>query len=148
MTTKIVEVLAKILDGLYKNIPLEEINKMLSKDKSFDKQTLSTAFSWVQDRKLNPRFPTEPVSGSFRILTDEEREILGMENYNYFTHLINIGLLKQNELNAIIDQLFIVPGASISKEEINWIILFSLLGNEDNTLPGSRILLYSSDTIN
>lgn len=152
MNTKIVEALTKILDGLYKNIPLEEINVRLSKDKSLDQQTLSTAFSWILDRSLNPaRRKRDPLDGGlkgFRLLSEEEREMLGMENYKYFTHLMNIGLVSPAELSIIIDQLSFVPGASITKEEINWIILFSLLGGDDKTLPGSRVLLYSSDTIN
>jgi hypothetical protein len=52
MTAKIVEVLAEILEALGKNYSLEEENNRLCKDSNFDKQTVSTAFSWILDKKL------------------------------------------------------------------------------------------------
>jgi uncharacterized protein Smg (DUF494 family) len=81
-------------------------------------------------------------------LTDEEKDILGSENYNYIIHLINVGLLKVKDLDTILEQISLYPSERISKEEINWLILFSLVDFDESILPGSRFLLYTSDTIN
>lgn len=152
MTAKIVEILAEILEALGKNYSLEEVNNRLSKDKNFDKQTVSTAFSWIYDKKLanaglNLRKKHKKLK-SYRFLTEEERDILGSDNYNYIVHLINVGLLQTKDLDTILEQISMYPGERISKEEINWLILFSLVDFDESILPGSRFLLYTSDTIN
>ncbi|MCX6150210.1 MAG: DUF494 family protein [Ignavibacteriales bacterium] len=149
MTAEFVEVLAKILDGLDKNFSLEEVNKKLSKEKSLNKQTISAAFSWLYDKKLNKfngKFKLK--RNNYRFLSNEEINFLGAENHNYISHLINVGLINASDLDSILDQLFLYPGETITKEEINWIILFSLVDFSEDVPPGSRFLLYSSDTIN
>lgn len=151
MATKIVEVLAKILDGLNKNSTLEEVNLSLIKNKEFDQQTVGVAFSLVYDKvlsnKLNPR-KRKKQSNNFRILTEEEKEALGIENYNYLMHLYNVGLITPVDVETILEQVGLFPENTVTKEDINWIILISLIDFNSEIPPGSRILLYTSDTIN
>lgn len=151
MAAKIVEVLARILDGLNKNFSLEEVNLSLVKNKEYDRQTVGVAFSLVYDKvlsnKLNPK-KRKKNSNNFRILSEEEKEILGIENYNYLMHLFNVGLINSIDVETILEQVGLYPENTITKEDINWIILISLIDFNSEILPGSRILLYSSDTIN
>ncbi len=151
MTAKIVEVLTKILEGLNQNSSLEEVNDKLKLNKEFDSQTLSAAFSLIYDKVLINKSKGKggkKRKKNFRILTEEEKELLGNSNYNYLMHLLNVGLLDAFDLDIIIEQLSYSMGEPISKEDINWIILFSLVEFDSEILPGSRVLLYSSDTIN
>lgn len=152
MTAKIVEVLAKILQGLKNNNSLEEVTKLLNKEKDFDDQTLSAALSLVFDKFLTKRLTFNKDNKanlqSFRILTTDEISIIGLENHNYIQHLINIGLLDPLDVELLIEQITMFPEEKISKDDINWIILFSLVDFDSEMLPGSRVLLYSSDTIN
>ncbi|MBU0561037.1 MAG: DUF494 family protein [Bacteroidetes bacterium] len=152
MTAKIVEAIAKILDGINKNLTLEEVNSRLNKDKSFDKQTVSAAFSLVYDKVLSGRIETKKakkeVRKPFRFLTNEEKEILGQENCNYLLHLYTIGLIDSDDFESVLEQIMIFPEETISKEDINWIILVSIVDINSKFLPGSRVLLYSSDNIN
>ena len=152
MTVKIVEVLAKILQGLKNNNSLEEVTKILNKEKDFDDQTLSAALGLVFDKFLTNRLifnkDNKANLQSFRILTTDEISIIGPENHNYIQHLINIGLLDPLDVELLIEQITMFPEEKISKDDINWIILFSLVDFDSEMLPGSRVLLYSSDTIN
>jgi len=151
MTAKLIEVLAKILEGIGKNYSFEEVSNRLIQEKRFNKQLISAAFSWLYDHKLASRNFSKrkkPGDKKFRVLLEEEKEILGAENYNYLTYLLNIGLISPSDLNSILEQIMLYPGETITKEEINWIIVFSLVDPSDNYLPGSRYLLNSSDTIN
>jgi uncharacterized protein Smg (DUF494 family) len=149
MTAKFVEILAKILEGLGQNYSLEEVNKKLLKEKSINKQVISAAFSWLYDKRLNRTNEQNKVNlKNFRLLSSEEKDFLGIDNYNYISHLINVGLLNSSDIDSILDQLYLYPGENITKEEINWIILFSLVDFSENVPPGSRFLLSSSDTIN
>lgn len=150
MTSKIVEVVAKILEGMNNNISLEEVNKQLKNSKEFDAQTVSAAFSLVYDKVLKRK--TEAVENSkfenFRFLSDEEIEILGRENYNYVLHLSNVGLLNSFDIELLLEQITMFPTDTITKDDINWMILLSLVDFDNDILPGSRVLLYSTDTIN
>ena len=150
MTPKIVEVLTIILETLHKNKSLKEVNKILNRNNEIDKKTLSIAFSIVYDKVLTNKHAVKikEKSKKFRLLTEEEKEILGPENHNYLLHLINIGLLSAKDVEQILEQILIFPETRISKDEINWIILISLVELNPNILPGSRISLFSTDTIN
>ncbi|MCF8240264.1 MAG: DUF494 family protein [Melioribacteraceae bacterium] len=152
MTAKIVEVLAEILEALNKNYTLDEVNKYISTKKDFDKQTVSAAFSLVYDKVLSSKLSKKrrdlEKKRTFRILTDDEKEIIGLENYNYLIRLNNIGLLDSIDFEMALEQLLMFPDDTITKDDINWIILISLVDLSAEILPGSRVLLYSSDTIN
>lgn len=151
MTAKIVEVIARILDGLNNNVSLEEVNSQLDKNKEYDKQTVSAAFSLVYDKVLTSKVVKDKSSTqnqNIRLLTDEEKDVLGIDNYDYLLKLWKIGLVDSADLEIILEQLMLFPNDSITREDINWIILVSLVEFNSKILPGSRILLYSSDTIN
>ncbi|PID59537.1 MAG: hypothetical protein CR986_05740 [Ignavibacteriae bacterium] len=152
MTAKIVEVLATILEELQTNSSLEKISENLKITKEFDPQTVSAALGLVFDKLLSNKFGIEKEwlldHKSFRILTDEEIEIVGQENYNYILHLVNVGLIDPLDVELLMNHIKMFPEERISKDEINWIILFSLVDFESDILPGSRFLLHSSDKIN
>lgn len=152
MPTRIIEILAKILEGLSNNSSLEEVNRALMNSQHFDKKILSIAFSLVYDKILarkNSRARNDAdVKKNIRMLSEAEKEILGIDNYNYLLHLINVGLLDYSNLESILEQIELFPENRITRKEINWIILLSLVEYDSTILPGSRRTLYSSDTVN
>jgi len=152
MTTKVVEVLAKILDGLNKNISLEDVNSIINEEKKFDKQTISAAFSLVYDKIVTNRFLNEienrNVKRGVRIFSADEIEIIGIEYYNYLIYLQNIGLIDYADLEVLIEQILLFPTERITLEDINWLVLVSLVDYDSKILPGSRVTLFSTDTIN
>ena len=152
MTAKIVEVLAKILEGLGNDHSLEEVTTLLKLNKEYDEQIVSAAFSLVFDKVLANKFGINKKRNAkrknFRILSNDEVSLIGILNYNYIQHLVNIGLLEPLDVELLIDQVTAFPDEKISKEDINWMILFPLVDFESEILPGSRVLLYSSDRIN
>jgi uncharacterized protein Smg (DUF494 family) len=152
MKPKIIEVLAKILDGLSNNIPMEDVNKRLLKSKEYDEQTLSIAFSLVYDKlllkRMHPSETEEEKSSGIRFLTEEEKEILGLDNINYLVHLHNVGLLDSAQMESILEQVAYYPDNSISRKDLNWLVLLSLVEIESDIPLGSRVLLYSSDSVN
>ena len=152
MKPKIVEVLAKILESISNNIPLEDVNKTLLKSKEFDEQTLSIAFSLVYDKillkRMHPSEDAENEGKGIRFLTNEEKEILGVENYNYLVHLRNVGLLDSTQLEAILEQVTYYPDTKMSRKDLNWLVLLSLVEFDSDVPLGSRLHLYSSDSVN
>ncbi|MBI1939555.1 MAG: DUF494 family protein [Ignavibacteriales bacterium] len=149
MKTEIVEVITKILEGIGTNTPLEDVNKKLLKSKEYDEQTLSIAFSLIYDKiLLTGKNKLRVKEKSIRILTEEEKYILGTDNYNYIMHLYNLRLLNSESLESMLEQVIMFPENRITRKEINWIVLISIV-DFDNEIPsGSRYLLYSSDSVN
>ena len=151
MNSKVVEVLAQILDGLNKNFSLEDVNSKINKENRFDKQTVSAAFSLVYDKILTnsgEKIKSDSKNKNFRLLNEEELEMVGVEYYNYLMHLQNIKLLDSDDIEMLIEQILLFPNQTLSYEDINWMILVSLVEYNTKILPGSRVTLYSSDKIN
>jgi len=152
MTTKVVEVLAKILDGLNKKFSLDDVIDIINKEKVFDKQTVSAAFSLVYDKITTNNILSEVKSKNtqkgVRILSQDEIEAIGLEFYNYLIYLQNIGLIQYSDLEIIIEQILMTEKPQITLEDINWLVLVSLVDYDSRLLPGSRVTLFSTDTIN
>ena len=150
MNTKVVEVLAQILDGLNKNYSLEDVNSRITDENRFDKQTVSAAFSLVYDKILNNSGEKiiDDKNRNIRILNEEEIESIGIEYYNYLMHLQNIQLLDSDDIEMLLEQILLFPNQTLSFEDINWMILVSLVEFNTKILPGSRVILYATDKIN
>ena len=152
MTTKVVEVLAKILDGLNKKYSLEDVSKNLTSENKFDKQTVSAAFSLIHDKivanKIEKNIDFKEQNKNIRILSEEELDTIGVEYYSYLIHLQNIGLIDSSDFEILLEQILLFPTNNITLEDINWLILVSLVDYDSKILPGSRVTLFSSDTIN
>ena len=86
MTSKIVEVLAKILEGLKQHNSIEEVTQHLNLEKDFDDQTVSAALGLVFDKFLSNRIILQKEgkssNKSFRLLSNDEISIIGFENHN------------------------------------------------------------------
>lgn len=151
MRTKIVEALAEILKEIKQNNKIEEVSRALLEKNKFDEQTLSAAFNLIYEKLLNKELLEGKIidrTKNFRILTAEELDIIGIDSYNYLLKLQNIGVLEDLDFEYIIEQLTSLPKGRISEDDINFVVLFSLVDLHNDIQPGSRIILISSDTIN
>lgn len=151
MTVKIIEVLAKIYEAISNNSSLKEISNELDKNKDYDKQTISAAFSIMYDKMFSKGFIEKSLfdsSKKFRILSEEEKSKLGTKNYNYILKLINIGLIEIEDFEHIIEQLLLIPKDKLSYDDINFIILIYFVEINNALTPGNRVILFSTDTIN
>lgn len=148
MTAKIIEALTEILKGLNDDYSVEDLNNILL-DKNFDDTTIGIAYSLVYDKVLsNKVVKKDNNSKNIRFLTLEEQEAIGFDNYNYLVKLHSVGLLDAIDFELVIEQLTLLQNEKVTKEDINLIVLLSLVDFNSDILPGSRVLLYTNDTIN
>jgi len=145
---KVVELMVEILDALRNNISLEDFNHKINLENKFDRQTICAAFSIVFEKTCIISKKKLFNTKSMRVFSNEEFLFLGSDNANYLIYLLNIGLIDKEDMEFIIEQLSIYPEDKISKEEINLIILLIIIEKSSNVLPGSRVTLIPSDTIN
>lgn len=150
MTSKIVDLLTKILEALNQNKTLDDVNKRLKMSKEFDDKLINAAFALLYDKIILNK-SAESLNHelkSFRMFSSEEIEILGIDNQNYLLYLLNLGLIDSNNLERILYQVTLFPELSVTRNDINWMIILSLTETNNSLLPGSRFLLNSSDTVN
>ncbi|MFA6597641.1 MAG: DUF494 family protein [Ignavibacteriaceae bacterium] len=151
MRNRLAEVLSKLLDGLAKENSLEQVELKLLKKKKYDKTVVATAYSWIFD-KINANehgYKTRQSSSrGMRIFSEDEMHIIGMKNYNRLLKLFNIGLLINSDLDGIMEQIFFFPEFPLTEDEMNFLILNSIIDVDKLSIPGSRKLLYLSDKIN
>ncbi|MBS3944920.1 MAG: DUF494 family protein [Melioribacter sp.] len=151
MKPKVVEVITHILESLNNNVSLEELNQSLLKSKEYDPQTIGIAFSLIYDKiflKKKKDSKDNNRKKSIRILSEEEIENLGIDNYNYLLHLSNLGLIDADNFENLLEQINYFPENKLTRKEINWVILASLIDLDSDIPPGSRLHLYSSDSVN
>jgi uncharacterized protein Smg (DUF494 family) len=151
VNSELVEILSKILDGVLVDSPIDKIEKHLYKNKKFDPQTISTAYSWIYDKmisNLEKISSGEIASVSVRIFSDDEIDLIGLDNYNRILKLMNAGLLNPIDIDNIFKSIELLPLDRISNEDLNFMVLASLFEINHITLPGSRLLLYLSDKVN
>ncbi len=149
MNSKIVEVIQIILEEMRGSKSLEDIVVFLSEEKKMDDEVVNVAFSLLFDKIIydNDFILQKTENHSFRVATEEEIQNMGVDNYNYLLHLFNLGLFDVHDFNMIMEHADFYPRSVISREDINLIVLFSLLEGSE-MIPGSRFFLNTSDKIN
>lgn len=152
MITDIVNVIAKFAQGMKDDIPLDQVADSIAKEKVYNKNMIAAAYSWIYEKINKDQFSksdkNKNLNSNFRILSKEEENLIGLKNYNYLLHFYNTGILNKKDMEIIIEQIKMLPEESINPDNINILILFAFLNAEHELLPGSRLMLYSSDKIN
>ena len=153
LNADIVEILAIMLDGVKCRYSLEDIHKDIIKKKKVDVNLLNTAYVFLLDNilvdKKIKKVSKTAKNKSFRILNDDELDVLGVENYDYILYLKNVGLITDSQVNTLIDEITAIPIETVSKDELNWMVLMMLFNAADTFLPpGNRLLIRPSDSIN
>lgn len=150
MENKLAEVITKILEGINQDQSLKNLEKQLKRSKNFNKRLVATAYSWIYDKLLSNTVKMQNLSNkSIRVLNESEIHSLGNENYERIQKLYNIGLLTNEDVDLLMNEILILhPNDSISEYEMNLLLLSSLFDIDRYTPPGSRTLLYTSDKIN
>lgn len=147
MKAKIVEILQIILEEMHESRSLEDINLSLAKE--MDKDAVNVAFSLLFDKIIYKREYMESGdnNSSFRVATEEEILNMGVDNYNYLLYLFNLGIFDNEDFNVIMEQIDFYPRSVLTREDINLIVLFSLMDDAE-MIPGNRFFLNTSDKIN
>jgi uncharacterized protein Smg (DUF494 family) len=152
MVSEIVDVIVRVFEGIKKENTLLVVEKLLPAGVIYHKNIIPAAYSWIYDKFVrdnlrNKEFSTSAESG-FRILSNEEKSMFGEDIEKYLMQLYSIGLLKSNDIDKIVEQVQLFPDNAKSLDNINLLILSLFFDTEKKSLPGSRYILYSSDTVN
>jgi uncharacterized protein Smg (DUF494 family) len=152
MVSEIVDVIVKVFKGIKNDYSVRDVEKSLLSNNTYHKNIIAAAYSWIYEKNARDKIETDKINvlseDSFRILSNEERIIFGEEIEIYIMQLYNIGLLNNKDIDKIVEQVQLFPENAKSKDNINLLILSLFFDTDKKSLPGSRYLLYSSDTVN
>jgi uncharacterized protein Smg (DUF494 family) len=152
MKERIVEIIVYLISELKNNIPLHEIDLTVLTTNGYTPSEISTAFTWLYEKIDSDENVTQQVSESsphsHRVLHDAERSAFSPEAFGYLVQLRELGLLKDTDLEAVIDRIMLAGYISVNIPEVKSIVAGLLLELDDSGNTGSRIMLNSKDTIN
>ena len=152
MKERIVEIIVYLISELKNNIPLNEIDLTVLTTNGYTPMEISTAFSWLYEKidseENVPADVAESSPHSHRVLHEAERSVLSPDAFGYLVQLRELGLLKESDIEAVIDRVMLAGYMAVSIPEIKSIVAALLLELDDSRSTGSRIMLNSKDTIN
>lgn len=151
MVSEIVDVIKEIAEKMKKDNSMEGILDSFSHKKKYDKKVVAAAYSWIHEKMVSnllKQKAEKTPQKAFRILSEEELNKIGLKNYNYLLHFYNLGVLTERDINTIIELLDFFSFETVNNEVLNLLILSQLVNLDRYNLPGSRLTLYHSDTIN
>ncbi|CAG1771530.1 hypothetical protein BAC3_01885 [uncultured bacterium] len=151
MENTFVKILTKIVDGISKEHSFEEVDAALKRERIYIESAVSAAYSWFFDKllanKLQALSDPKSIRNGVRILSEDEISLIGVENYNRLLKLVQVGFLNGEDIEMFIENVRFFPIENLQSEDITLILLASLFDIDKSMLPGSRTILYLSDTI-
>ncbi len=128
MQERIIDIIVYLLEGL-KYKPKKENYSDLSREllsRGYTENEINLAFSWIfnhlqkDDTDESAEFTYS--EGSIRILHDLERLVIAPEGYGYLLQLWQLGLLKEVEMEEVIEKALSIGTANITLEDVKSIV--------------------------
>ncbi len=151
MISEFVEIILKVYKAINDNYTPEKIIEVISSRDNYDKKVVAAAYSWIYDKILKDTLSNKSTKENTygkRYASEYELQIIGTDNFNYLKHFYNIGIINNADMELILSNLIAIPSGNINKGTIDTLIFSLFLDIDNYVLPGSRLLLFSSDKIN
>ena len=150
MHERIVEILMFLVSELKTNKQLNDIDVSFLTKSGYTQSEISTAFSWLFERMSVGQHvvPSGPQSEtSFRFLNETEKMVINPEAFGYLLQSCQLGLLRNSDLEIIIDRIMAAGFSNIGVPEIKSFVAGILSDSLGRNGVGNQISLESDDTI-
>ncbi len=135
MQERIVEIIMYLMNELRSNKKLSDIDVSSLEHDGYTQTEITTAFTWILEQLLSER---EYIQGhtirsnSIRQLNEYEKRTLKPEAYGYLLQCFQLGLLTNDDIEEILEQIVIAGFSTIGLPEIKMVVAGILLGNDRN----------------
>ncbi|MEW6509508.1 MAG: DUF494 family protein [Bacteroidota bacterium] len=151
MKEKVVELLIFIMSEMQDNKRISDIDLADLRTRGYTQSEISAAFSWIYENieldHQRPAPPVRPGSGSRRVLHDAEKTALSIEGQGYLIQLSELGLLDDQEFEAVVERAMMAGYEKLSVAELREIVASVLFARGGNDPSGGRTMLNNGDTI-
>ena len=116
----------------------------------FEPEEIQDALKWLDGLAASAESCTDnPGSGSIRLYSDAERELLGEESVGFIAFLESAGVLPAPMREMVIDRATAVGGGPIDLEDLKIIVLmvFWSLGEEPDALVLDELFVAPEDRL-
>ena len=116
----------------------------------FEPEEIQDALRWLDGLATSAESHTgNPVQGSMRIYTEQEREILDVESIGFIAFLESAGVLAAPMREMIIDRALAVGSGPVDLEDLKIIVLmvFWSLGEEPDALVLDELFVDSDERV-
>jgi uncharacterized protein Smg (DUF494 family) len=147
MGERIVEIIVFLVNELKTTKGLVDIDVASLTRDGYTQSEISAAFSWLFEQMLSDRenlIKEESNDLSIRQLNEAERMVIRPEAYGYLLQCHQLGLLSNNDIEAIIEQTMTVGFLTVGINEVKTLVAALLF---DGGAQDSQFSLGQNDTI-
>lgn len=151
MYERIVEIIVFVISELRQNKHINDIDLAELERRGYTSAEISTAFSWLVDRiEFSDKFlfDSSMSSQSFRILHEAEKDLFTPEAWGEIIQLATLGLISNENVEALIDRASMMGMRQLDSYQLKTFVANNVFNAQMQTLPGNRLMLHGSDTIN
>ncbi|MDP4219296.1 MAG: DUF494 family protein [Bacteroidota bacterium] len=155
-TGRVMEVILFLVGEMRRNKQLGEIDLGKLAEKGYTEMEVSTAFSWLFDKMALSVSQSnvsdishQPKLGNthFRVYHDLEQSFLSSEARGYLLQLRELGLLKDSEMELLVDRLWFIGLDEVGIDNIRDLAAAMIFDFEDSSRTGSRMMLNVTDRV-
>lgn len=151
MKERVVEILVFLMSEMRQDKQLHEIDLAPLRDRGYTTSEISAAFSWLYDNIGSGHAEALPAAsaglGSRRILHEAERMVFSTEAQGYLIQLVELGLLDDRDLEAVIDRAMNSGYAGLTVQEVREVVAAVLFARERPSGTSGHSMLNNEDTI-
>ncbi|MCX7984753.1 MAG: DUF494 family protein [Bacteroidetes bacterium] len=147
MYERIVEIILFLVSELKAKKRLSDVDVTLLTREGYTQSEISTAFSWLFDQLMSGKeflLRGQARKESVRQLNDFERSIIQPDAYGYLLQCQQLGLLSNEELETLIEQILSAGFSAVGISEVKSFVAGILFSTEHTS---SSLLYNSNDTI-
>ena len=150
------EIILFLVGEMRRNKQLGDIDLGKLADRGYTESEVSTAFSWLFDKVALSVSQSNVTDLSkqakignapFRIYHDLEQSFLSAEARGYLIQLRELQLLKDSEMELLIDRLWFIGTQDIGVEDVRDLAAAIIFDFDDSTRIGSRMMLNVTDRV-
>lgn len=151
MKEKVVEILVFIMSEIQGKKTLQDIDLSDLKGRGYTQSEINAAVTWLFEHvhgiESGSVSSIQTARGSRRVLHDIERVAFSTEAQGYLIQLVELGLLNDKDIEAVIERAVVSGYERLSIPEVRDVVA-SVLFAKEGKFPGSNhSLLGSEDTI-
>ncbi len=156
---RVMEIVLYLVGEIRRNKQLADIDLKKLSDRGYSESEVSTAFTWLVDKimvagsqaELTPSAAQKAFETNgrtpFRVYHELELAILEPEARGYLLELRELGLMKDAELELLIDRLWMLGAQNVALEDVRDFAAGIIFDFNDSTRLGSRMMLSLHDKV-
>jgi uncharacterized protein Smg (DUF494 family) len=149
-TGRVMEIILFLVGEMRRNKQIADIDLAKLSERGFTDSEVSTAFSWLFDKMAvteRQSVASNPRSSTFRIYHELEQAYLTSEARGYLTQLRELELLKDSEMELLIDRLWLLGAPGIGLDAVRDAAAEIIFDFSDASRMDSRMMLSLTDRV-